>query len=117
MTPEQIAVIRNSHIEHRGGCSSDGFVWPCDTVVTLDALAAASEREQAYRAALVIAECESAEFAPYIARGALICRICDRTGSEGDPIDHAPDCPFAVLAAGGPATARQMADDDGRGEG
>lgn len=60
-----------------------------------DALQARAERAEA---ALALAERESAEFSPWIAKMARTCRICDQVGLTGQ-IDHAPDCPFAVLAA------------------
>ncbi len=61
-------------------------------------LAAAQARAERAEAALALAERESAEFSPWIAKMARTCRICDQVGLTGQ-IDHAPDCPFAALAA------------------
>lgn len=68
------------------------------------ALAAATARAESERAALSIAERESCEFSPWIAKYARVCRICDQVGLKG-AVDHAPDCPFVLLSEDGAALA------------
>jgi len=72
----------------------------------LDRAERAEQRAEAAVAALAVAERETSEPAPFVASEARICRICDQVSlSIGVAIDHAPDCPFAVLAAAGEGQA------------
>lgn len=92
MTPERIAEMRAQHVERDNGCPADGFVWPCDTAAVLAALAAASEREQAYRAALTF----------YADEATYRCQWAENGSVTPIDEDHG-DQARAILAAGGPA--------------
>lgn len=62
-----------------------------------------TSREKALEAALAMAEHECRHIdGPSVAEARMMCNICDQTGVESNRkafIDHAPDCPFAVLNA------------------
>lgn len=83
----QIAELRAQHVEQDNGCKWDGFVWPCNTAVALDALSESEARVSALTAA---------------AQAAV-----DRCGNE--------DCAACGPLRNVLAADRQPADDDGEG--
>lgn len=99
MMSDRMARIMAGHTEVGGGVCGHSFdPWPCETGVVLAALREMTERAVAAEAALSVAEKNTVRHSTTGGAPCVVCRICDQFAFE-PPIDHAPDCPFAALAA------------------